>query len=474
MELYPALKAHMGDWTYYIVKMQMQEVAAKVKFGSQVHSDKTLDEAIQRTITESRVKRDIVNYLKRREDRFFASLVVAAIGGSPKFYPVSIAEDPQFEILADEESIEQSFGVLKFSGAQDYYALDGQHRLKAIKTLLQPEDESDRRGVPPGFAQEELSVLMVIRPSERSQEDWLSSYRRLFSSLNRYAKPTDKDTNIIMDEDDIISILTRRLIETHSFFQAPGRHLESLRVQTKGRPLKEGTSYFTSLQQLYDLNETLLTTHLRVNRGWGSGPEAELDRDIKNFKRFAPQEDYVDELLEELTLYWDAIIAVIPDLSELNPSDARDHKSDGTDGKVADNALFWPIGQDVMISVARALLDKRLAAPETPTLEDAKDALRRLGKVDWRLHRVPWRGLLLVFQSDRKKWAMRSEDRKEAIKTTNRLLRWIVGVDQLVEQEERNLRANWEARLTLPAEDGDRIHELWGEIANLSGKISAS
>ncbi len=252
MQLYPALRAHMGDWTYYIVKMRMREVASEVKFGSQVHHDYTLDEAIQRTIKESRVKKEIVTYLTGRQDRFFASLVVAAIGGSPKFYPVSMADDPQFEILADEESLEQSFGVLRFSGGQNYYALDGQHRLNAIKTLLQPEDESERVDPPPGFENEEISVLMVIRPSEPTEEQWLSSYRRLFSSLNRYAKPTDKDTNIIMDEDDIFAILTRRLIANHDFFKAPGRHLESFRVQTKGRPLKEGTPYFTSLQQLYD------------------------------------------------------------------------------------------------------------------------------------------------------------------------------------------------------------------------------
>ena len=227
MQLYPALRAHMGDWTYYIVKMRMREVATEVEFGSQVHHDYTLDEAIQRTIKESRVKKEIVTYLTGRSDRFFSSLVVAAIGGSPKFYPVSISDDPQFEVFADEQGIEQSFGVLRFSPDRKYYALDGQHRLKAIKTLLQPEDEAERVEPPPDFANEEISVLMVIRPAESAEENWLASYRRLFSSLNRYAKPTDQDTNIIMDEDDLFAILTRRLITDHHYFQAPGPHLNS-------------------------------------------------------------------------------------------------------------------------------------------------------------------------------------------------------------------------------------------------------
>ena len=465
MNLYPALRAHMGDWTYYIVKMRMREVAAEVKFGSQVHSDFTLDEAIQRTIKESRVKKEIVTYLTGRTDRFFASLVVAAIGGSPKFYPVSVSDDPQFEILADEESIEQAFGVLRFSGDQDYYALDGQHRLKAIKTLLQPEDETERIEPPRGFENEELSVLMVIRPPDSTEDDWLSSYRRLFSSLNRYAKPTDNDTNIIMDEDDVFAMLTRRLIANHDFFKAPGRHIESLRVQTKGRPLKEGTSHFTSLQQLYDLNEKLLTTPFRVNSGWGPGTEAERTHEVKQFIRFCPPEDYIEELFAELVLYWDALIEVIPDL-KLNPSDSRNHQADGSDGGDADNVLFWPIGQDVMISVARALLDRRLDDPDAPKLEQAVMALGPLGRIDWGLHQLPWRGLLLVSAFDgrtnSRRWVMRNEGRKQATDTAKRVLRWITGSDYANEREEGRLKKEWEEQLVLPPEESTL--GLWEEV----------
>ena len=70
------------------------------------------------------------------------------------------------------------------------------------------------------FRDEEISVIMVVQdpgddPDERSEV--LQDYRRLFSSLNRYAKATDESTNIIMDEDDGIAILTRRLIAEHEF-----------------------------------------------------------------------------------------------------------------------------------------------------------------------------------------------------------------------------------------------------------------
>ena len=468
MQLYPAIKAHMGDWTYYIVKMRMREVAAEVKFGSEVHEDYTLDQAIQRSIKEGRVKKELVAFLTGRSDRFFSSLVVAAVGGTPKFYPVSIADDPQFEIVADEPTIEESFGVLRFSGAQTYYALDGQHRLKAIKTLLQPDDESERIEPPANFENEEISVLMVIRPPESAEEDWLMSYRRLFSSLNRYAKPTDADTNIIMDEDDIFAILTRRLIASHDFFKAPGKHLDSLRVQTRGAALKEGTSFFTTLRQLYAMNEQLLATPAREAQGWGPGPVAERVDDPKRFKRFRPPEDYIDAMADELNVYWNALVAIIPDLG-LDPAAAKNHQSAGLDREVADNALFWPIGQEVMISAARALLNQRLETPESPTREQAEAALSPLAKVKWNLHDAPWRGLLLVPATSKRKWSMRSESRKPAVETAKRLLRWLIGYYQLEAKEEETLRKEWEGLLILPPNE-DR-EGLWDQIRAVRERV---
>lgn len=476
MQLYPALRASMGTWTYYIAKMRMREIAAEVKFGSQVHNDYTLDEAIQRTLNESRVKREIVTYLSGRPDHFFSSLVVAAIGGKPKFFPVRVSDDPQFEVFAEEEDeLDQSFGFLRFSGKQDYYALDGQHRLKAIKTILDPQSEAERVEPPPGFADEEVSVLMVIRPPDLDEASWLRSYRRLFSSLNRYAKPTDLDTNIIMDEDDAFAILTRRLVSEHPFFRSSDRHLESLRVQTKGRPLKEGTSHFTSLQQLYDLNEKLLSTHLRSNTGWGSSLDPNGFTDIKKFTRFRPAEAYLDALFEELIVYWDALIQVIPDL-ELNPADARDHQADGMDGAVGDNVLFWPIGQHVMISVARALLDSVADADTPPPLDRCAQALRPLGLIDWRLHAAPWRGLLLVSvldgRSGTRRWAMRNESRKEAIEIAIRALRWMVGLSQLDTEEEQRLEDEWLDLLQLPPTE--EYEGLWEKVRAVRDRTMAT
>src|SRR5262249_28115972 len=152
------------------------------------YEDRTLDDAIQRELREGRVRKEIVSFLSRRPDRFFASLVVAAIGGNPRFYPVHITGDPQFALFSDQ-GLDQAFGVLTFSGEQKYYALDGQHRLKAIKTLLDRTDPMSA-ACPVSFPDEEISVLVIVK-REEPQAVFLEGYRRLFSSLNRYAKATD-------------------------------------------------------------------------------------------------------------------------------------------------------------------------------------------------------------------------------------------------------------------------------------------
>jgi len=468
MNLYPALRAQMGSWPYYIVKMKMRELATEVTFARDYYKeDRTLDEATQRVLKEGRVRKEIVSYLARRPDRFFASIVVATMGGSPKFYPVTITDDDRFQVFVDQ-GLDEAFGVLTFSGEQKYYALDGQHRLSAIKVLMDRNDP-DSQNAPEGFEDEEISVLMVVR-QEEADAAFLQSYRRLFSSLNRYAKPTDQDTNIILDEDDAFAILTRRLITEHKFFQWAGRQRESQRVQTKGKNLKTTDPYFTSLQTLYTINETLLTAAWRRDTGWGSGREQELTRDSKIFTKFRPDEDYLDSLYDELVMYWDGLLEVIPDLRK-TPSDMRVHDlEDGKEDKLSDNLLFWPIGQELLARMARRLLNKFLKDPRNPDQAGVVNSLGPLGKVEWALHQSPWRYFLLTNQAGTK-WRMRSEDRTEALKIAERILAWVVGLDDLTTTEIDELKLDWQTRL-VPAQAPEEQDQMWAAVQSMRAEIA--
>src|SRR5262249_38672594 len=99
MNFYPGITGHMGSWKYFVVKMSMRELAESVKFAHDVYDNRTLDDAIQRALNEPRVKNQIVTYLQRHEDRFFASIVIAALGGEPRWFPVQVSDEGGFDIL---------------------------------------------------------------------------------------------------------------------------------------------------------------------------------------------------------------------------------------------------------------------------------------------------------------------------------------------------------------------------------------
>ena len=456
MNLYPALKASMGSWTYYVVKMTMREIVNEVGFASEIYSNKTLDDAIQRSLNESRVKNEIVQYLGRRDDRFFSSIVVAALGGNPEFIPVDIAHDPRFELFRPANLV-NSFGVLTFIGGQRYFALDGQHRLKAIKTLIE-QGEADVPEIPEGFIDEEVSVIMIVR-EETDEAEFMKSYRRIFSSLNRYAKPTDADTNIIMDEDDAVAILTRRLIIEHDFFVWRGTPTTSPKLKTKGKNLRSGDSYFTTLQTLYAMNETLLHTPER-GRLW---------RRRGDYRQFRPAEEELDGMFSELMVYWNAISSEI-DVLNSEPATMREHDAelDHPDGHT-DHLLFWPIGQELFASVARIMMNRRLPDPSSPTEEDVRACIRVLAEVEWDLRMPPWMGLLLVEDSELsrgRRRRMRSEDRKRALEVAQRILLFQVGIDDYANLEE--LKVEWQAML-IPLPGPEEVEERWRVISRQIG-----
>ena len=473
MNIYPALRSNMGTWTYYTVKMSASELSQNVKYASEVHDDRTLDKAIQRVLDESRVKKDIVEYLKRQPNRFFSSIVVAALEGDPIFYPVKVTDDPRFEIFHDDQKLNDAFGVLKFDGTQKYYALDGQHRLSAIKTLLDRTNPASD-GAPVGFENDEISVIVVVPNQDDSNETFMQKYRRLFSNLNRYAKPMDQATNIIMDEDDTFAILTRRLITDHTFFHSDARRqLESDRIKTtKGKNLKTGDSYFTSIETLYEMNIELLSSAKRTSIGWGPGSEEGTD--LKTFIKFRPTEAYIDSLYDELLLYWEGLLAELPVLHN-DPMKMRYHDiTDRKDKNGMDHLLFWPIGQQMLAEIARELLNRRLHDPGNPTPDSVGYALKGLSKLEWQLHQAPWQYFLLVptiTRTGQRKWAMRNEERTKAVRCGRIIQQWILGLEYEDEDFDKKLKDQWKNFL-MSAPPKETIDELWQQIKDRKSTVS--
>lgn len=450
MEVYPALKARMGDTDYYIVRMRLDEIAKNVDIIGAPYEYSALNDELQRKLDEGRVKKEIIKFLER-PDRFFSSIVVASIGGSPKFRPVRIS--PSGESLAElfkDSGVDESFGLLVFKSGVKFYALDGQHRLSAIKSFLKDKKVSD-------ISNDHISVVLIASPPSQSDEKKPLSpketkkRRRLFSWLNRYAKKPGKETDIIMDEEDAFAILTRRLINDCSHFQprtkARLRQMDSPRILMSGKSIPVGTTYFTGLQTLYAMNKTLLCSDARMrdNTRDPSWSQARL------FIASRPDEQELDEWYKELVRYWDALFQVVPDLNK-PPEKMRD------DSGKSDHIFFRPIGQEyVMAPVARFLLD---ASPD----KEVSKALAPMAKIPCNIREYPWKGLIAykapVTEKRPDHWTIYNENRRLVQPLAFDFAKCLVKKGR--ELDEQELFERWKQAYK-PSSDRESVRNTWNK-----------
>ena len=464
-QLYPAIRAKMGRWDYFMVRMSMRELAENVKYAEEIHGETQLSDAIQRELNKSRAAKEIASYLVKQEDRFFSSIVVAALRGDPQWHPVNMEDDPQFSILMSDKTLSGAFGVLAFNGEQDYYALDGQHRLSAIRALIERNVDLEP---PEGFRNEQVPVIIVTPRLLEPEDEFMIRYRRLFGHLNRYAKAMSQFDNIVMDEDDVFAIITRRLIVDHHFFSSPGKDKDSSRIKMRpNKNVSSGSPHWTSLEALYEINGILLSTAQRRNEGWG----VHADK-LKEYLRFRPEEEEIDALGKELSLYWDALTETLPVLWS-DPSIMRVHnpsRQDDDERIGEDNVLFWPITQELVAGLARSLLDHAHPGDGSlPSLEEAKRALAPLSQMVWDAHQPPWRHIFLTLSprkgSEEAEWKITNEDRTEKMRLLERILRWQLRLDYLSEEEvsgPSGLREIWRSSLPLDAEGEENI--MWEKV----------
>ena len=364
----PALQARMGDWRYYVTVMKLGKIARECKLAEEIHTNKDLDDLIQRAL-QDRVRKEMVPYLLNEPQRFYGALVVAVYGGEPEFSPVKVNEH---ELIDDQERSSYGFGLLRFDGSQIYYALDGQHRLKSIQEALDYN---------PDLAKEEITVIIL---KHEETHEGLQRTRRLFSTLNRRAKPTSAGMNIAIDEDDGIAIVTRRLVKENEFFK-------TLVLPVLGskqiNPNPKHDSYITTITVLYEANEVLLGAY---NGG------LEID---KNFKQFRPSDDDLDAYYCFLEAIWIRLLEKCPEFdSVLNgkkkPGFIRRRLDtdgqpvlDDTGKPISGGCVFArPIGQYIIADVLK------LVGIQGKSIEDAIDAIMLNITMD--IDQAPWASMI--------------------------------------------------------------------------------
>ena len=123
--------------------------------------------------------------------------------------------------------------------------LDGQHRLKAIEFAVTGRDQT---GKPiPGLTQNEdlanddVTVILVAYEARKA--------RKIFTKVNRYAKPTTAGQNYVTDDDDVLAVLTREVANN-----LIGGRLAKFTTNT----LRPRDGEFTTLAIIYNCNEEII------------------------------------------------------------------------------------------------------------------------------------------------------------------------------------------------------------------------
>lgn len=352
----PAFQAAVGDWTYYICVMKYAEVKRQIGFAHELGGNKDLNTMIQRGISDR--TDDIREYLLNSEHRFLGSLIVAAWGGDPNYTELQMS-DPEGLL----EGLDSGFGVLIFDGTQQYFALDGQHRLTAIREALVKEPE---------LGNDDISVLIVPHfDSDEGRE----RTRRLFTNINRNAKTTTKSENIALDVDDAFSILTRRLLQDHEFLSQTGRvriftrpPSDTGEMKLAGASVpKTDKSAWTTITVLYDMLERLAS---------------DLPSELHDLSA-RPTDEVLEGAYEVLSSRLESLMKNCGDLrtsleAATNARDVRAPKANEGTG----HPFMRPVVQKAVCDATRHILE----AGD----HDFDDVVAGLSQLTWKMEDAPW------------------------------------------------------------------------------------
>lgn len=354
----PALRGVMGDWVYYSCLMDIGNLAKRVRYAEEIHKNESLSKMIQRRLNSGR-STQIAEYLRSQSERFFNSLVVATYKGEPNWFALSDVKsrtnNKQLENL--DEGTLGSVGFLTLSGEEELFALDGQHRLAGIK-----------KAVRDGLDQDYYDDISVIFVAHKDTQRGLERTRRLFTTLNKTARPVSKGDIIALDEDDVMALSVRWLIEETEMFSDQRVAF----VASNNMPSTNTTS-LTTIGNLYDVLLILF-----------SSAKTELKRSRADLQRVRPRDEQLSQYFALAETFFTALRDNFPELKAFfsaNDTAVPVKKFRGSHGG---SALYRPIGLEIFARIVARLTD------DMPV----EDAVVRASKLPTTLSEEPYLGLM--------------------------------------------------------------------------------
>ena len=236
----PAISGKMGNTSYFQCMMKVDELVRSVRAAAEIDdwANMSIGDKMQRQPNMKRIKNQIAPYFKQHKDRFFGSIMVLVYKGKVSFEKLS---EFNAKVPNAYQSQGDKMGFLTIDGGT-LIALDGQHRLLALKEVIDNPTEGDYSA---DVRNDEVSVIFLNHESS-------TKTRSIFNTVNKYAKPTSAGDNIITSEEDGYAILTRRLIEVDD-----GVLAESV-VNWKNNTLTDKSTHFTTIKIVYETVKLML------------------------------------------------------------------------------------------------------------------------------------------------------------------------------------------------------------------------
>lgn len=327
------LSGNFQNWTYFQVLIKVKDLVIdfgtidnpnfRVKTTDEVeviYSKKGIGNLLQRALDGKRIE-PIKKFINEQPDAYINNLTVAIFEGSPEWIPFDISstsfDDIENNTNISREELIKAFGIIKLNGDETLFVLDGQHRLKALREAYKTNKT---------IGDNDISLTLI---AHKDDEEGRKKTRRLFSIINRYAKPVSLGENILLDEDDMSAIITRRLVEDFSEFK--DKDLIALN-KTADLKLPKDKFKFSTAICLWSINELIIDPKLVYPKYIGSK---------NNLVRIRPNDEVIESYNKLIFGFWNLFFQCLPKAKMFVESPSENLR--GTGGPFS----LRPIGQQL-------------------------------------------------------------------------------------------------------------------------------
>ena len=243
----PCLRGVTGEWIYYTSLMNVSQINDWILSYKDIREAKSLDDILQRDLNDR--KKKISKYLLTNERRFFNSLIIGVYKGLPNWIEFDLTKTQQMiGNTSDFNTLKESIGLLIFEGDEEMFAIDGQHRVEGIKIAY--EEELKKKEDERVLKDDQFPVVFLAHIDDELGK---KRTRKLFSDINKNAKPVAEGDKIKIDEEDLNAIVTRRIYAQYKYFE--GGSLISL--TESARLENNDVAHFTNLLGINNTNKIL-------------------------------------------------------------------------------------------------------------------------------------------------------------------------------------------------------------------------